>query len=188
MSDQNFYSSHPTWLFQIAALLSLCAPCGVIIILYFYATPTGESLFDTLAFLAKTYPTFYVYMFIFCGISLTLWNIRLHISPCKIEYRVFGLPTLWKIHQHEVAYCQINPKFDAPYTLLRRKFNRFPTAETELQFNQRHGTIEFHFRQNGLRYKIKSIWSLIYLSGFSAKQSQQIVAVLTRYWHLKDQT
>ena len=165
--------------------MSLVFPLSIGLILWNIGEENGKSFSYILNTLWAEGSNSFIYSLSCFLISFTLWNIRLTITQSKIYYSMFGIPTMWRINKYDVSHCQINPKFDSPYTWFYRKFKHFKIPESEQLFNCRYGTIEFVFKQTNIINWFRHKFSLIYLTSFSSNQSKQIIHVLEKYWDLK---
>ncbi|MDM1281483.1 hypothetical protein HXZ64_11045 [Acinetobacter indicus] len=164
MNIQNH--SYPILIFQYASILSLAAPIGVLWILWKMGLDNDIPFLEVLNALIKEAPQSLLYMLIFIIISLSLWNIRLHITESKIYYSVLGIPTLWSIKREDISS------------------SRFNTPESEQQFNFRQGTVQFIFIEKNLGNSLRQRFTLIQLGSFSKNYTDQIVNDLKQHWDL----
>lgn len=164
MNIQNH--SYPILIFQYASILSLAAPIGVLWILWKIGLDNDIPFLEVLNALIKEAPQSFLYMPIFIIISLSLWNMRLHITESKIYYSVLGIPTLWSIKREDISS------------------SRFNTPESEQQFNFRQGTVQFIFIEKNLGNSLRQRFTLIQLGSFSKNYTDQIVNDLKQHWDL----
>jgi len=182
MNIQN--NSYPILIFQYASILSLAAPIGVLWILWKMGLDNDIPFLEVLNALIKEAPQSLLYMLIFIIISLSLWNIRLHITESKIYYSVLGIPTLWSIKREDISSSRFNAKYDPPYYYIKRNLTRFNTPESEQQFNFRQGTVQFIFIEKNLGNSLRQRFALIQLGSFSKNYTDQIVNDLKQHWDL----
>jgi len=185
MKQQSRIKQYPIYLLQYAGVLFTLFPLSVISIIFYIGRTNNRSYTEIWQIFIDFNPTMHLYNIGCIVIGVTLWNLRLTITPQKIYYTVWDLPMTLGIQKHEIHYCQMNHQFDAPLTWMVRKLKTF-NSNTDLDaFDKRMGTVEFVFIHqqpiNWLRHK----FSLMYLLSFSKKQRRSIVQTLEDDGNLK---